>query len=579
MAFRTRYGHYKFLVMSFGLTNAPAAFMIAFLGHVVSEEGIMVDPQKIEAVRNWVRPSSVTEDKNVIAYASCQLKVHQRNYPIHDLELAAVVFALKIWRDYLYGVKCEVLTDHRSLQYVFTHKDLNLRHQRWMELLKDYDVTIQYHLGKANVVEDALSRKTLGISERGGVLASIEVKATFIEEIKAKQFEDENLNELKEKMANGKTQETTLDVDGVLSVKGRIFVPRVDDLIQKLLVESHGSRYSIHPGVTKMYRDLKRIYWWSGMKKDIAEFVVKCQNCQQVKYEHQRPAGLLQRMPISEWKWERIVMDFVVGFPKTLGKFDSIWEVVDRLTKSAHFISVRTDYNAEQLDKVYVKEIVRLHGVPLSIISDRGHWDKFIPLCWFEAGDVKPLGVDLVKDARDKVRSIQAKLLAAQSIQKKYVDHKVRDIEFQTSGNALLKVSPMKLVLRFGRKGKLSPRYIGPLEVLECVGPVAYRLALPPNISGVHPVFHVSMLKRYHGDRDYIIKWDSIVLYKDLQYEEEPIVILDRDMRKCRTKDIKSVKVQWKHRPVEEATWEIERDMRDKYPQLFIESCTTSFFP
>ncbi|KAH0673662.1 hypothetical protein KY284_024749 [Solanum tuberosum] len=410
-AFRTRCGHYEFLVTSFGLTNAPAIFIdailvyskseeehadhlcnvlgvlgkqrlyakfpncefwltcVAFLGHVISKEGVIIDPQKIEAVKNWVRPSSVTEDKNVITYASHLLKVHERNYPTPDLELAA---------------------------------------RRWMELPKDSDVTIQYYPGKANVVADALTQKTmsvgslaclsvskrplakeiqtlefkfmqLGNSKRSGVLASIE-------------FEDENLEELRKKNAIGKAQETTLDAEGVLNFKGRICVPRVYDLIQKLLIESHGSQYSIHPGVTKMYRDLKRIYWWPGMKKDIAEFMFKCQNYQQVKYEHQRPAGLLQRMPILKWKWEMIAMAFVVGLPKILGKFDSVWIVVDKLTKSAHFILVRVDYNAEQLAKVYVKEIVRLHRVPLFIISDRG--TQFTSKFWRKLHD--ELGTQLI---------------------------------------------------------------------------------------------------------------------------------------------------------------------------------------
>ena len=135
----------------------------------------------------------------------------------------------------------------------------------------------------------------------------------------------------------------TNDEEGVLRIKGRVCVPRVDNLIHTILTEAHSSRYSIHPDATKMYRDLKQHFWWSRMKRDIVDFVAQCPNCQQVKYEHQRPGGTLQKMPLPEWKWERIAMDFVVGLPKTLGKFDSIWVIVDRLTKSAHFIPVKGD--------------------------------------------------------------------------------------------------------------------------------------------------------------------------------------------------------------------------------------------
>ncbi|KAH0709197.1 hypothetical protein KY284_010624 [Solanum tuberosum] len=174
------------------------------------------------------------------------------------------------------------------------------------------------------------------------------------------------------------------------------------------------------------------------------------------------------------------------------------------------------------------------------VIDFGGHWDKFLPLCefsynnsnyssinmapfealyerrcrspigWFDAEDVKPFGVDLVKDAQDKVRSIQAKLLAAQSRHKKYADRKVRDMTFQTGEQVLLKVSPIKRVMRFSKKSKLSPRYIGSFEIFDSVGSLAYRLALPLSLFGVHLVFHVFMLKKYHGEGDYIIKWDSV---------------------------------------------------------------------
>ena len=161
-------------------------------------------------------------------------------------------------------------------------------------------------------------------------------------------------------------------MDGVLRVGGRLCVPKVGDVVRLILEEAHCSRYSIHPGVTKMYRDLSQIYWWSGMRNDIADFVSRCLTCQQVKSEHQRPGGLLQEMPIPTWKWESIAMDFVVGLPVTSRGFDSVWVIVDRLTKFAHFIPVKVKHSARDLALIYIEHVVRLHGTPLSIVSDRG---------------------------------------------------------------------------------------------------------------------------------------------------------------------------------------------------------------
>ncbi|WMV08862.1 hypothetical protein MTR67_002247 [Solanum verrucosum] len=229
----------------------------------------------------------------------------------------------------------------------------------------------------------------LGISERGRVLASIEVRATFIKEIKAKQFVDENLNELRKKIVSGKAQDMVLDVEGVLSFKERICVPRVDDLIQKLLTESHGSRCIIHPGVTKMYPDLKKLYWCPGMKKDIAEFVAKCQNCQQVKYEHQRPAGFLQRMPISKWKWESIAMDFVTvvcsSDPSFGRNFMMSWAINSHL---AAFYP-QTDGQSEGTIQM-LEDMLRA-----CVIDFGGNWDKFLPLCEFSYDNSYHSSIDM----------------------------------------------------------------------------------------------------------------------------------------------------------------------------------------
>ncbi|GFZ03498.1 hypothetical protein Acr_16g0001220 [Actinidia rufa] len=330
----------------------------------------------------------------VIAYASRQLRPHEKNYLTHDLELAAVVFALKIWRHYLYGVTCEVFTDHKSLKYLFTQKELNMRQRRWLELIKDYDVLIQYHPGKANVVADALSRKStvnlaclvtsqvplldeleraeieVVASDTNTMLTTMIAQPTLVEIVKRRQPEDPYLWKVYEEMLVNPKPDFTLQ-DRALRFQGRLCVPNIPEVKRQVLEKAHNTKFTMHPRGTKMYKDLKKIFWWPGMKKEIAEFVSQCLSCQQVKVEHQRPAGLFQSLPISEWKWEHITMDFVVGLPNSPRGCNAIWVIVDRLTKSAHFLPVKTTYSLSKYANLYIAEIIRLHGTPVFIVSDR----------------------------------------------------------------------------------------------------------------------------------------------------------------------------------------------------------------
>ena len=815
-AFRTRYGHYEFLVMPFGLTNAPAAFMdlmnrifkkyldkfvivfiddiliysktreehvehlrivleilrkeklyakfskcefwleqVQFLGHIVSREGISVDPAKIEAVSSWERPRNPTEVRSflglagyyrrfvqdfariatpltrltrkdekfewtpkceesfqelkkrlttapvlalpdeggnfviysdashkglgcvlmqhdkVIAYASRQLNDYELRYPTHDLELAAIVFALKIWRHYLYGEKCEIYTDHKSLKYLFTQKELNMRQRRWLELIKDYDCSINYHPGKANVVADALSRK-----ERLNMLTLPEELKKDIEnlelEIRDLSLEGERFYEMvlqpellekirrcQEKVMEEQREDLTgeeylcpKDEKGIKRFANRIWIPRVMELKDEILSEAHDSRYSVHPGSTKMYQDLKKHYWWPNMKREIADWVSRCLTCQRVKAEHQRPSGLLQPLEIPEWKWEHITMDFIVGLPQTRCKHDAIWVVIDTLTKSAHFLPISDKYTIEKLVSIYIKEIVTRHGVHVSIVSDRdarftsrfwqsfqeclgtklnlstayhpqtdgqsertiqtiedmlracsldfkGNWDDHLPLvefaynnsyhssigmapyealygrkcrspiCWDEIGEKRLLGPELIEQTKQSVDRIKKRLVAAQDRQKKYADLGRKDKTFEVGEKVLLKVSPWKGVVRFGKRNKLSPRFIGPFEILKKVGTVSYQLALPPDLQHIHDVFHISLLKAYKTDTRHILEYEPAHLQPDLTYEEKPIQIVDTKLQELRTKKVKLVKVIWKNRAVEEATWELEDEMRRNYSFLF----------
>jgi hypothetical protein len=158
----------------------------------------------------------------------------------------------------------------------------------------------------------------------------------------------------------------------VVWFKDRLCVPDIKSIWELILKEAHETAYSIHPGSEKMYQDLKKRFWWYGMKREIAEYVARCDSCQRIKAEHQRPVGLLQPLQISQWKWDDIGMDFIVGLPHTRASYDSIWVVVDRLTKATHFILVKTTYNSGVLAELYMSRIVCLHGIPNKIISDRG---------------------------------------------------------------------------------------------------------------------------------------------------------------------------------------------------------------
>ncbi|GJR90317.1 putative reverse transcriptase domain-containing protein [Tanacetum coccineum] len=511
-AFRTRYGHYEFQVMPFGLTNAPAIFMdlmnqvckpyldnfvIVFIdyiliysknkkeheGHLklVLSEGIHVDPAKIESVKDWASPNTPTEirlflgladyyrrfiegfskiarpmikltQKNmkfdwgekaeaafqllkrklcsapmlalpegsesfvvycdasnkglgavlmqrekVIAYAYRQLKVHEKNYTTHDLELGAVVFSLKMWRHYLYGTKCVVFTDYKNL----------------------------YHPGKANVVADALSRKERIKPLRVRALV-MTIGLNLPKQILNAQAEARKEENYITKDLDGMINKLEPRADGTLCLNNKSWIPFFGDLRALIMHESHKSKYSIHPGSDKMYQDLKKLYWWPNMKAEIATY----------------------------WKWEKIRMDFVTKLPKTTTRQDTIWEIVDRLAKSAYFLPMREDDFMEKLPRQYFKEVMSRHGVSALIISNRdgrfaSHFWRSLhkalvtyrikaapfealygrkcrsPIYWAKVGDSQLTGPEIIHETTEKIIQIKSCIQVARDRQKELCRRKM----------------------------------------------------------------------------------------------------------------------------------------------------------
>jgi hypothetical protein len=307
------------------------------------------------------------QEGRVIAYVSRALRPHEINYPTHDLELSAFVHTLKIWRHYLMGNRCNIFTDHKSLKDIFMQSELNMRQQRWLELIKDYDLEVHYHPGNVNVVADALSRKVhcnhqelepvsdplceemrrliLEVVQQGN-LYSLVVESNLYDKIVTTQRNDEGIQIIKQKLAEGDPKYTCFQKDNQDAIWfGKHLVVPVDPKIKKIILdEAHKSKFSIHPGSTRMYQDPKQNFWWSNMKVDIAKYVAECDTCHWMKASLLKSAGVLQPLSIPMWKWEVISMDFIVGLPLTARKKDSIWVIVDALTKTAHFIAVHTTY-------------------------------------------------------------------------------------------------------------------------------------------------------------------------------------------------------------------------------------------
>ena len=200
-------------------------------------------------------------------------------------------------------------------------------------------------------------------------MGSLVATPSLLSNVIESQWQDAEIVSIRDRVQSGTGDEGwTVHVDGSLRYRGRVVVPQLTDLREEILKEFHCSRFAVHPGGTKMYQDLRRQYYWSGMKRHVGDFVRRCLTCQQVKAEHQKPAWLLQPLEVAEWKWEHVTMDFVTHLPRTQQKHDAVWVIVDRLTKSAHFLVVRMTFALERFCRLYIREIVRLHGVPVSIV-------------------------------------------------------------------------------------------------------------------------------------------------------------------------------------------------------------------
>ncbi|GJW76740.1 putative reverse transcriptase domain-containing protein [Tanacetum coccineum] len=484
-------------------------------------QGIHVDPVKIKSIKDWESLKTPTEICQFLGLAGYYQRFIEGFSKIANAPILALPEGSE---DFV--VYCDA--SHKGLVVVLMQREK----RRWLELLSDYDCEIRYHPRKANVVANALSRK-----ERKNI-KNEDVGGMLLENSKdPKKFRTEKLEPR---------------ADGTLCFNDRSWLPCYGDLRTVIINESHKSKYSIHPGSDKMYQDMKKLYWWPNMKADITTYVSKCLTCAKVKVEHRRPSGLLVQPDIPQWKWDNITMDFITKLPKSSQGYDTIWVIVDRLTKSAIFVPMRETDPIKKLARMYLKEVVTRHGIPVSIICDRdlrftsnfwrslqkalgtnldmctvyhlqtdGQIERTIqtledmlracaidfgkalydrkcrsPICWAEVREVQLTGPEIVQEMTEKIIQIKQRMQAARDRQKSYIDLKRNPMEFHVGDKAMLKV-------------------------LEHVGSITYKLELPQELSRAHNTFHVSNLKKCYADEPLAIPLDGLHFDDKLHFVEE----------------------------------------------------------
>nr|GEX37467.1 hypothetical protein [Tanacetum cinerariifolium] len=501
--------------------------------HVKYGIRIHVDPSKIEAVKNWKAPRTLTKgEEQELAFQTLQDKLC--NVLVLALsegpdDFMVYCYASGIELGYVLMQRCKVIA-YASRQLKIHKKNYTI-HDLELELFSDYDCKIRYHPGKANVVADALSRKERVKPKRVRAMnmtLQLSIKDRIL--VAQKEVVDEFAG-----LQRGLDDMIEQRSDGTLYYLDRIWVPLKGEVRALIMDEAHKLKYSVHPGADKMYYDLRDMYWWPGMKKDIDEYV-------------------------------RIAMDFVTKLHKTSSGHDTIWVIMDRLTKSAHFLPMREDYKMDRLARLYLNEIVTRHGVPISSISD--HDSRFTSRFWqsvqealgtrldmsmtyhpqtdgrAEVGEGQLIGPELVQETTEKISQIKNRLKATLDHQKNYADKRKKPLEFSVGNYVLLNVSPWK-------------------------GPVAYRLDLLEELNGVHDTFHVSNLKKCLAEPTLQVPLDEIRVNAKLNFMEEPVEILEREFKKLKQSRIAIVKVGWNSKHGPEFTWDREDQMKLKYPHLF----------